>query len=189
MSAKSRSRPAGAIHACSRAKCRCESGARSGPAQAATRRRLNARRDNAVFVFHSLTGSTDAAEWWRGVVGPGCAIDTDRYAVFCPEPAGLLLRHDRPEHARRLPGNHTRDMARSPRPARRRARRALRRARHRRFAGRHGRARTGAAPPRARPRDGRASPRRHPTPHSRSAATTCSAGPWRWVPAASNSRG
>ena len=49
---------------------------------------LNARRDNAIFVFHSLTGSTEAAEWWRGVVGPGCAIDTDRYAVFCPNLLG-----------------------------------------------------------------------------------------------------
>lgn len=50
--------------------------------------RLNAQRDNAVFVFHSLTGTTQAAEWWRGVVGPGCAIDTDRYAVFCPNLLG-----------------------------------------------------------------------------------------------------
>jgi homoserine O-acetyltransferase len=49
---------------------------------------LNARRDNAVFAFHSLTGNTAAAEWWRGVVGPGCAIDTERYAVYCPNLLG-----------------------------------------------------------------------------------------------------
>lgn len=50
--------------------------------------RLNARRDNAIFVFHSLTGSPDAAEWWGGVVGPGCALDSNRYAVFCPNLLG-----------------------------------------------------------------------------------------------------
>lgn len=50
--------------------------------------RLNARRDNAVFVFHSLTGSPDVEQWWAGIVGPGCAIDTDRYAVFCPNLLG-----------------------------------------------------------------------------------------------------
>lgn len=44
---------------------------------------LNAARDNLVLVVHALTGSPDAAEWWRGVVGPGQAIDTERYAVLC----------------------------------------------------------------------------------------------------------
>ncbi|HET7321344.1 MAG TPA: homoserine O-acetyltransferase [Longimicrobiaceae bacterium] len=45
---------------------------------------LNAERDNLVVVFHALTGSADAAEgWWRGVVGPGRALDTRRYAVLC----------------------------------------------------------------------------------------------------------
>jgi len=49
---------------------------------------LNARRDNAIFVFHSLTGGTEAEQWWRGVVGPGLALDTDRYAVYCPNLLG-----------------------------------------------------------------------------------------------------
>ena len=45
---------------------------------------LNAARDNVVVVFHALTGSADAAgDWWRDVVGPGLAIDTDRHAVLC----------------------------------------------------------------------------------------------------------
>jgi len=71
--------------------------------------RLNARRDNAIFVFHSLTGGTEAAEWWRGVVGPGCALDTDRYAVFCPNLLGSCFG------TRGLPPGTavtTRDMAR-----------------------------------------------------------------------------
>ena len=44
---------------------------------------LNARRDNLVVVFHSLTGGPDCLDWWEGVVGPGKAIDTDRHAVLC----------------------------------------------------------------------------------------------------------
>jgi homoserine O-acetyltransferase/O-succinyltransferase len=45
---------------------------------------LNDERDNLVVVFHALTGSADAVgDWWRSVIGPGRAIDTDRYAVLC----------------------------------------------------------------------------------------------------------
>ena len=39
---------------------------------------LNEDRDNLVIVFHALTGSPDAAQWWRGVVGPGLALREGR---------------------------------------------------------------------------------------------------------------
>ena len=46
--------------------------------------KLNEARDNLVVVFHALTGSADAVgDWWRDVVGPDRAIDTNRYAVLC----------------------------------------------------------------------------------------------------------
>ncbi len=50
---------------------------------------LNARRDNVVLVFHSLTGSPETLGGWKGtVIGPGKAIDTNRWAVLCPNLLG-----------------------------------------------------------------------------------------------------
>lgn len=50
---------------------------------------LNAARDNLVIVFHALTGSADAVgDWWSTIFGPGRAIDTDRYAILCPNLLG-----------------------------------------------------------------------------------------------------
>ena len=37
-----------------------------------------------VVVVHALTGSADAAgDWWKPLIGPGLALDTDRYGVIC----------------------------------------------------------------------------------------------------------
>lgn len=37
-----------------------------------------------VVVVHALTGSADAAgDWWQPLIGPGCALDTDRVGVLC----------------------------------------------------------------------------------------------------------
>ncbi len=52
---------------------------------------LSARRDNAVLVCHYYTGTMRAARvgpedppgWWEGLIGPGRAIDTERYCVVC----------------------------------------------------------------------------------------------------------
>ncbi len=50
---------------------------------------LNARRDNLVLVFHSLTGGPDSLGGWKGeVIGPGKAIDTNKWAVLCPNLLG-----------------------------------------------------------------------------------------------------
>ena len=37
-----------------------------------------------VLVVHALTGSADAAgDWWNPLIGPGRALDTDRFGVLC----------------------------------------------------------------------------------------------------------
>ena len=44
---------------------------------------LNAQASNAVVVFHSMSGDSDAATWWNAIIGPGRAICTDTYFVVC----------------------------------------------------------------------------------------------------------
>lgn len=59
---------------------------------------LSAKRDNAVLVLHALTGDSHAVGqtgpgqrtpgWWQGIIGPGKAIDTDRWFVVVPNMLG-----------------------------------------------------------------------------------------------------
>lgn len=77
-----------------------EVGARLGPIEVAyeTYGTLNAAGDNAILICHALTGSAHAAGfnhleeaapgWWDPLVGPGRALDTDRYFVVCTNVLG-----------------------------------------------------------------------------------------------------
>lgn len=50
---------------------------------------LSASRNNLVVVFHSLSATPNpSGDWWPRVVGPGRAINTDRYAVLSPSLLG-----------------------------------------------------------------------------------------------------
>ena len=59
--------------------------------------RLNADRSNAVLICHALTGDQHVASphpqngkpgWWTQLVGPGRAVDLDRYFVICANVLG-----------------------------------------------------------------------------------------------------
>ena len=67
---------------------------------------LSTRKDNVVFITHALSGDAHVAGWdrdtanngrvwrqrkpgwWDAMVGPGKAIDTNRYFVICPNVLG-----------------------------------------------------------------------------------------------------
>ena len=60
--------------------------------------RLNAARDNAVIVLHALSGDHHCAGihslndrkpgWWNNLIGPGKAVDTNRFFVLCSNVLG-----------------------------------------------------------------------------------------------------
>ncbi len=59
---------------------------------------LNATRDNAVLICHALSGDHHCAGWhstedrkpgwWNNLIGPGKAVDTDRFHVICANVLG-----------------------------------------------------------------------------------------------------
>ena len=60
---------------------------------------LNTAKSNAILVCHALTGDAHAAGkftndkdekpgWWEMVIGPGKALDTDKYFVICSNVLG-----------------------------------------------------------------------------------------------------
>jgi homoserine O-acetyltransferase len=44
---------------------------------------INAARDNVVLVVHALTGTPEASDWWKGVIGEGEALDPATHAILC----------------------------------------------------------------------------------------------------------
>jgi len=58
----------------------------------------NSDKSNAVLVLHALTGDSHAIGssskqhptegWWNGIIGPGLAIDTDKFWVLAPNMLG-----------------------------------------------------------------------------------------------------
>ena len=59
---------------------------------------IRPERDNVIFICHALTGDahvagirpgeTKPSGWWEGMVGPGRAIDTNRYHIVCANVLG-----------------------------------------------------------------------------------------------------
>jgi homoserine O-acetyltransferase/O-succinyltransferase len=52
---------------------------------------LNAAKTNAILVGHAFSGDAHAGGeggWWAGMIGPGKALDTDRYFVICSNVLG-----------------------------------------------------------------------------------------------------
>jgi len=80
--------------------------------------RVAYRRDgppsiSAVLVVHALTGSADAAgDWWKPLIGPGRALDTDARHVVCLNLLGSCYGTTGPREVDDLGPITPRDMAR-----------------------------------------------------------------------------
>lgn len=63
---------------------RCEGGGHLEKVEVAyeTWGQLNADRSNAILVCHALSGDSHCIGWWSKLIGPGKAIDTNRYFVI-----------------------------------------------------------------------------------------------------------
>ncbi|QYK53845.1 MAG: homoserine O-acetyltransferase [Fimbriimonadaceae bacterium] len=49
---------------------------------------LNSDASNAILICHALSGDSHAIGWWDRLVGPGKAIDTEKYFVVCSNALG-----------------------------------------------------------------------------------------------------
>jgi homoserine O-acetyltransferase/O-succinyltransferase len=45
--------------------------------------KLNEDKSNVVWVCHALTANSDAADWWKGLIGEGCLINPEEYFIVC----------------------------------------------------------------------------------------------------------
>ena len=59
--------------------------------------KLNNKKNNAILIFHALSGDqfvagtnpvTDKDGWWNTAVGPGKAVDTEKYFIICANVLG-----------------------------------------------------------------------------------------------------
>lgn len=53
-----------------------------------THGKLNAARDNVVWIFHALTANSNPLEWWPGLIGEGKYFDPARHFIICVNKPG-----------------------------------------------------------------------------------------------------
>jgi len=53
-----------------------------------THGKLNAAKDNVVWIFHALTANSNPVEWWPGLVGENKFFDPSKYFIICVNKPG-----------------------------------------------------------------------------------------------------
>lgn len=83
--------------------------------------KLNATRDNVVWICHALTGNAAPEEWWPGLVGSGETINPEEHFIVCANMLGSCYGSSGPHDLSADGGRYgldfplvtTRDMARA----------------------------------------------------------------------------
>lgn len=84
--------------------------------------RPDAEASNVIWICHALTGSSDAADWWSGLVGEGRLFDPQQYYIVCANILGSCYGTTGPasinpatrqRYGRSFPDITIRDMARA----------------------------------------------------------------------------
>ncbi len=50
--------------------------------------KLNAKKDNVIWVCHALTANSDAVDWWHGLIGKNRFFNFDEYYIVCANMLG-----------------------------------------------------------------------------------------------------
>ena len=50
--------------------------------------KLNAEKNNVIWVCHALTANSHVADWWDGLYGPGNVFDPGKYFIVCANVLG-----------------------------------------------------------------------------------------------------
>ncbi|MEM6964637.1 MAG: homoserine O-acetyltransferase [Bacteroidota bacterium] len=45
--------------------------------------KLNANKDNVIWICHALTANSDVSDWWSGMFGKGKIYDPEKYFIIC----------------------------------------------------------------------------------------------------------
>ena len=53
-----------------------------------THGKLNAAKNNVVWIFHALTANSNPLEWWPGLTGDGKFFDPSKYFIICVNKPG-----------------------------------------------------------------------------------------------------
>jgi homoserine O-acetyltransferase len=82
----------------------------------------NAEQRNVVWICHALTANRDPADWWPGMVGPGCTYDPAHWHILCVNMLGSCYGSSGPQlpnpatgqpYGRHFPDVTVRDMVRA----------------------------------------------------------------------------
>ena len=58
-----------------------------------------------ILVFHALTGNSDAADWWNGIIGENMIIDPNKHFIICANFLGSCYGSTGPESINPETGN------------------------------------------------------------------------------------